>query len=131
MAALGETYRQAFPPRPKPHVSYGIPFPQACAHHITNTFHASKVYIIVSSSISKTDNFKRLQDALGDKVVGVRYGIKPHTPWDDVLKIVKDMRQKDADLIVTLGAGSLTDGAKLISWVRFPGVQSCYRVTGY
>jgi alcohol dehydrogenase class IV len=122
MAASGETYRQAFPPKPKPHVSYGIPFPQACAHHITNTFYASRVYIIVSSSISKTDNFKRLHHALGDKVVGVRYGIKSHTPWDDVLEIVMDMCQKDADLIVTLGAGSLTDGAKLISWVRLPGV---------
>jgi alcohol dehydrogenase class IV len=131
MAAPGETYRQAFPPKPKPHVSYGIPFPQACSHHIANTFHASRVYIIVSSSISKTDNFKRLQDALGDKVVGVRYGIKPHTPWDDVLEIVHDMRQKDADLIVTLGAGSLTDGAKLISWVRVPEVQSCCNVTCY
>jgi alcohol dehydrogenase class IV len=120
MAAPGETYRQAFPPKPKPHVSYGIPFPQACAHHITNTFHVSRVYIIVSSSISKTENFKCLQDALGDKIVGIRYGIKPHTPWDDVLEIVADMRQKDAELIVTLGAGSLTDGAKLISWVHFP-----------
>jgi alcohol dehydrogenase class IV len=117
MAAPEETYRQAFPPKPKPHVSYGIPFSQACAHHITNTFHASRVYVIVSSSISKTDNFKRLRDALGGKIVEVRYGIKPHTPWDDVLEIIKGMRQKDADLIVTLGAGSLTDGAKLVSWV--------------
>lgn len=118
MAAPGETYRQAFPPKPKPYISTGLPFPQACAHHVTNTFHASKVYVIVSQSISKTSNFKRLQDALGDKIVGVRYGIKPHTPWDDVIEIVKDVKEKDADLIVTLGAGSLTDGAKVISFVR-------------
>jgi alcohol dehydrogenase class IV len=117
MAAQGETYRQAFPPKPKPHISTGIPFPQACAHHIKNTFHASKVYVIVSNSISKTQNYKSLQDALGDKIVGVRLGIKPHTPWDDVLEIVKDVKQKDADIIVTLGAGSLTDGAKVISFV--------------
>ena len=118
MAAKGETYRQAFPPKPKPHISTGLSFPQACAHHVTNTFRASKVYVIVSKSISKTSNFKSLQDALGDKIVGVRYGIKPHTPWDDVIEIVNDVREKAADLIVTLGAGSLTDGAKVISFVR-------------
>jgi alcohol dehydrogenase class IV len=113
----GETYRQAFPPKPKPHISTGVPFPQACAHHVTNTYHASKVYVIVSNSISKTENFSALKDALGDKIVGVRYGIKPHTPWDDVSDIIKDVKAKGADIIVTLGAGSLTDGAKVISFV--------------
>jgi alcohol dehydrogenase class IV len=119
MAAKGETYQLAFPPKPKPHISTGLPFPAACAHHVTNTYHASKVYIIVSNSISKTENFASLQKALGDKIVGVRKGIKPHTPWDDILEIVKDIQQKGADIIVTLGAGSLTDGAKVISLVSF------------
>jgi alcohol dehydrogenase class IV len=118
MAAQGENYRLAFPSVPKPHISTGLPFPAACAHHITNTYHASKVYVIVSNSISKTDNFKKLQEALGDKIVGVRKGIKPHTPWDDVLEIIHDVRSKGATIIVTLGAGSLTDGAKVISFVR-------------
>lgn len=74
MAAKGEVYQLAFPPTPKPHISTGLPFPAACAHHITNTYHASQVYVIVSSSISKTDKFTRLQQALGDKIVGVRRG---------------------------------------------------------
>jgi alcohol dehydrogenase class IV len=120
MAAQGESYRPAFPPKIKPHLSIGLPFPEACAHHITNTFHASKVYIIVSNSISKTDNFTNLEKALGDKVVGVRKGIKPHTPWDDILEIVKDIQEKGVDIIVTLGAGSLTDGAKSHHIRRIP-----------
>lgn len=118
MAAPGETYRPAFPPASTPHISTGLPFPEACAHHISNTFHASRVYVIVSSSISKTANFARLQDALNGKIVGVRKGIRPHTPWDDVLEIIQDVREKEAEIIVTLGAGSLTDGAKVISFVR-------------
>lgn len=36
----------------------------------------------------------------------MRYGIKPHTPWNDVLEIVKGVREKDADIIVTLGQGA-------------------------
>lgn len=105
-----------FPPNPKPYISISLPFQKACAHHVTNTFHASKVYVIVSTSISKTENFANLRSELQGKIVGVRYGIKPHTPWIDVLEIVNDIRQKEADLIVTLGAGSLTDGAKIISF---------------
>lgn len=119
MAAPNETYIPAFPPKSKPYISTGIPFPEACAHHIKNTFHASKVYIIVSNSISKTSNFSSLQQLLSDQVVGVRYGIKPHTPWDDILEIVHDMRERSADIIVTLGAGSLTDGAKVITFVCY------------
>ena len=117
MTAPGETYQAAFPPQSKPYISTGLPFAKACAHHISNTYLGSRVYLIVSNSISKTENFTSLQGALGDKVVGVRKGIKPHTPWDDVLEIVKDIREKGADVIVTLGAGSLTDGAKVISYV--------------
>lgn len=126
MAAPGETYRLAFSSASKPHISTGLPFPAACAHHISNTYNASKVYVIVSNSISKTANFTKLQEALGDKIVGVRKGIKPHTPWDDVLEIVHDVRTKEADIIVTLGAGSLTDGAKVISFVRSNPLSSTY-----
>ena len=48
----------------------------------------------------------------------MRRGIKSHTPWVDILEIVKDFRRRRAEVIVTLGAGSLTDGAKVVSWVR-------------
>ncbi|KAG4430823.1 hypothetical protein IFR05_013700 [Cadophora sp. M221] len=124
MTAPNETYRPAFPPNPKPHISTSLPFPEACAHHITNTFHASRVYIIVSTSISKTENFTRLQNALGEKIVGVRKGIKPHTPWDDIVEIVNDVREKGADILVTLGAGSLTDGAKIITFALANSVST-------
>lgn len=121
MAAPGESYRPAFPSSSKPYISTGLPFQVACAHHVKTTFHSTKAYIIVSNSISKTENFTKLQDVLDGTVVGVRKGIRPHTPWDDILEIVKDVKEKDADLIITLGAGSLTDGAKVISLVRdFP-----------
>ena len=118
MAAQGETYRLAFPPNAKPYISTGLPFHKACAHHVTTTFHASKVYLIVSSSISKTGNFVSLLSELRNKIITIRYGVKPHTPWTDVLEAVNEINEKGADLIITLGAGSLTDGAKVISFVR-------------
>ncbi|KAI1208127.1 Dehydroquinate synthase-like protein [Annulohypoxylon truncatum] len=113
MAAPGETYVAAFPSKPKPYISYGLTFDKACAHHAENTFHASRIYVVVSKSISKTEAFTTLQNALGDKIVGVRYGILPHTPWEDVLELANDLKTKNPDLIITLGAGSISDGVKL------------------
>jgi alcohol dehydrogenase class IV len=111
MVLQGETYFQAL--EPYPFVSTGAPFAEACKHHATETFGASRIYIIVSKSISTTENFATLRGALGKRVVGVRYGIRQHVPWPDVLEAARDLRDLDADLIVTLGAGSLTDGAKV------------------
>lgn len=51
--------------------------------------------------------------------MGVRVGMKSHTQWSEVVEIVRDARQTEADILVTLGAGSLTDGAKIVALVIF------------
>jgi alcohol dehydrogenase class IV len=43
--------------------------------------------------------------------------MQSHTLWSEVLEIVEDARNVQADLLLTLGAGSLTDGAKIIALV--------------
>ncbi|GFF55955.1 lactaldehyde reductase, partial [Aspergillus udagawae] len=112
---MPETVRPAFADRPRPLLSYGIPFPAAAAHHVVDTFGASKIYIICSGSLARnTDALDRLTTALGpEKVVGRRIGMQSHTLWSEVLEIVHDARRVEADLLLTLGAGSLTDGAKV------------------
>lgn len=117
-AAQEDVFRPAWEGS-KTHISYGLAFPEACAKHVTSTFEASKVYIIASGSLNRdTNHVKRLQEALGEKVAGTRYGMKPHTLWSEILEVVQDASSKGADLLVTLGAGSLTDGAKIIALVR-------------
>ncbi|KAH2291435.1 hypothetical protein KXV50_004762 [Aspergillus fumigatus] len=97
---MPETVRPAFADRPRPLLSYGIPFPEA-AHHVGDTFGASKIYIICSGSLARnTDALDRLVAALGP---------------EKVLEIVHDARRVEADLLLTLGAGSLTDGAKALA----------------
>lgn len=121
-AALSESCRPAFPPHPKPHISTGLPLPTSCAHPVASSFGASRVYIVVSRSISQTHAFTRLPEALGATVVGVRKGIEPHTPWDAVLDVVREVRAK--------GARRLTDGAKIVTLVRFSSGHffSCWQV---
>lgn len=121
MAPTQEIYRYAFPNNTPPHISYGIPFHDSCAKHVVNTFHAKRVYMIASGSLSRnTDNIKNLEQALKDRVVGSRYGMTPHTLWYEVLEVVKEVREKEVDCLVTCGAGSLTDAAKVVALVSSP-----------
>lgn len=115
-----ETRRPAFPKDSSgPYISYGLPFTQACSNHIRETFHTSRAYIIASGSLSRNTSYvKDLENALGDKVVGVRNGMTPHTLWSEILEITEEASKAKADSIVTLGAGSLTDAAKIVVLVR-------------
>ena len=105
-----------------PDLSYGLPYQDSAAKHINTTFHASKVYIVASRSLcTNTDKLDTLIDAIGkDNVVGVRRGITPHTPWSEILDITAECREKGVDCVVTLGAGSITDGCKLVVLVSCP-----------
>ncbi len=125
MSTLQEenSYRLAFPPKKKPHISIGAAFDTTCAYHVHETYQAKKVFVIVSVSIARTsENLTKLVAALETKnveIAGIRRGIMAHTPWQDVLDISHEVKISQADIIVTLGAGSLTDGAKLVSYASF------------
>lgn len=105
-----------------PYVSHGLPYDVACAKHVSETFHAKRVYIIASGTLARTsDKVERLITAIGkDNVVGVRKGMTPHTPWSEILSITGECRKLDVDCVVTLGAGSTTDGAKIVVLVTSP-----------
>ncbi|KAK2689883.1 hypothetical protein QWA68_010716 [Fusarium oxysporum] len=105
----------AYEGRETPKVSYGLRFPEACLRHCRDTLSTSKVYVICSKSLAQsTDALERLRSALGSRIAGVRIGINPHTPIAQVLEVVNDASNLNIDCLVTLGAGSLTDAAKLV-----------------
>ncbi|KAJ6015191.1 hypothetical protein N7540_009782 [Penicillium herquei] len=117
MSQKSEIIRPAFKGRDRPLLSYGIDFHIAACRHVSKTFNASRVYVICSRSLaSQTNALEDLKNALGsDTVVGCRIGMQSHTLWSEVLEIVEEARNVKADLLLTLGAGSLTDGAKIIA----------------
>lgn len=110
-----EVCRPAFEGRNTPQISYGLHFPEACLRHCQDTFSSSRIFIICSRSLARsTDALDRLQSALGPRYAGVRIGISPHTPISEVLEVVEQVRDLNIDCLVTLGAGSITDAAKLV-----------------
>ncbi|KAJ9644329.1 hypothetical protein H2204_001681 [Knufia peltigerae] len=116
-----------------PYVSHGLPYDVACAKHVSETFHAKRVYIIASGTLARTsDKVERLITAIGkDNVVGVRKGMTPHTPWSEILSIAGECRKLDVDCVVTLGAGSTTDGAKIVVLALANDIQTPQQLARY
>lgn len=123
-----ETVRPAFEGRERPLLSYGIDFPTATAQHLNSTFQASRVYVICSGSLARNVNvMDQLETVLGpDKLVGHWIGMRSHTLWSEVLQIAEEVRTAHADLLLTVGAGSLTDGAKITALVGTPFLSYFY-----
>ncbi|KAI0190152.1 putative Fe-containing alcohol dehydrogenase [Xylaria flabelliformis] len=98
-----------------PLLAHGAPFTTSLLSHINDTIPSEKIYVIASASLAKnTPHLNTLKDALGVRLAGLRVGMRPHTFWSEVLEVIDDVRRSGADCVVTLGAGSLTDAAKIV-----------------
>lgn len=76
---------------------------------------AARVFLVVSSSLDeKTDEIERIRAALGERFGGQYKGIPPHGPRSKIIEAADAAREADADLIVTVGGGTLTDAGKIM-----------------
>lgn len=106
-------------------VSYGLSFETACAKHVVGTLGCRRTYILASKGLaSHSDSLTKLENALRGHHAGTWMGIPAHTPYDALIPILRDIGAKEADCIVTLGGGSLADGAKLLTYALANGVET-------
>jgi alcohol dehydrogenase class IV len=76
---------------------------------------AERVFLMVSGTLNReTDEIEKLRRALGNYCVGTFDRMPAHTPRSAVIAAAEQAREAKADLIVTLGGGSITDGAKAV-----------------
>lgn len=76
---------------------------------------ARRVFLLVSRSLEEhTDEIVRIREALGDRFAGSFSGIPSHAPRSSVLAAAARASEVDADLIVTVGGGSVTDAGKIM-----------------
>jgi maleylacetate reductase len=73
------------------------------------------VFLMVSGTLNReTDEIDKVRRALGNRCVGVFDKMLPHTPRSAVIAAAEQAREARADLIVTIGGGSITDAAKAV-----------------
>jgi len=81
-----------------------------------NTLGAERVFLLVSATMrATTDEIAQIERALGSRVAAVFDGIRAHSPRSDVLRAIEAARAVDADLIITVGGGSVTDAGKVVA----------------
>lgn len=101
-----------FPPMDR--VVYGIPLAEALAEEIKQR-DSRAVYVMASGTLTReTDVVNNVRDVLGNRLAGVCSKIGSHTPRNDVVAAANEARAAKADLILTVGGGSVTDAAKMV-----------------
>ena len=95
-------------------VVFGQPAAQAIVAQL-DRLGASRAFLMVSGTLNRqTDEIGKIRDALGSRCAGLFDAMPPHTPREAVIAASEAARAANADLIVTVGGGSITDGAKAV-----------------
>jgi maleylacetate reductase len=113
-------------------VLFGIPAAQAVAEQAAR-LDAERVFLMVSGTLRReTDEIDKVRRALGNRCAAIFDRMPPHTPRGAVIETADQAREAGADLIVTVGGGSITDGAKAVQLclandIRTPEALDAYR----
>jgi maleylacetate reductase len=112
-------------------VVFGQPFAEALAQEV-DRLNARAVYVLASGTLSRETNLlARLRQMLGNRFAGLCAKIGAHTPRTDVVAAANAAREAGADLLVTLGGGSVTDGAKMVALCLGNGVAEPAQLDAY
>ncbi len=99
---------------PMERVIYGIPLAEALADEVKR-LDARAIYVMASGTLNReTDVIDTVRQVLGNRMAGLCAKIGSHTPRIDVVAAANEARAVKADLILTVGGGSVTDAAKMV-----------------
>jgi maleylacetate reductase len=95
-------------------VAFGCQAAEAIVEQVARVG-AQRAFLMVSGTLNRsTDEIERIRAALGAACAGTFDAMPPHTPRAAVIAAAEHARAANADLIVTIGGGSITDAAKAV-----------------
>jgi alcohol dehydrogenase class IV len=95
-------------------VLFGQPAAAAVAER-ARLVDARRVFLMVSGTLNReTGEIANIRQALGNRCAALFDRMPPHTPRAAVIEATRQARAAEADLIVTIGGGSITDAAKAV-----------------
>lgn len=72
-------------------------------------------FLVASNSLAgATAELESLRGALPIGIAGLSTGIRAHTPREDALVLLEQVRSSEADVIVSIGGGSVIDACKFV-----------------
>jgi len=95
-------------------VVFGSPAAEVVAEEARRR-EAERVFLMASGTLNRTtDEVAKIRRALGNRFAGLFDRMPQHTPRRAVIEAAAMAREAGADLIATIGGGSVTDGAKAV-----------------
>jgi maleylacetate reductase len=95
-------------------VVFGTPAAEAIVAQV-DRLRSNRAFLMVSGTLNReTGEIARIRAALGPRCAGTFDAMPAHTPRAAVIAASEQARAAGADLIVTVGGGSITDGAKAV-----------------
>jgi len=95
-------------------VVFGDPAAEAIVRQM-DRLGASRAFLMVSGTLNRqTDEIEKIRDALAARFAALFDAMPQHTPREAVIAATYAARAARADLVVTVGGGSITDGAKAV-----------------
>lgn len=95
-------------------VAYGKPAAETLAEFAERT-DAARVFLVVSRTMNReTNEIAKIRSALAGRIAGEFDAIPAHSPRSAVVAAANAAREANADLIATIGGGSVTDAAKAV-----------------
>ena len=95
-------------------VVFGRHAPEAIVEQL-DRLGARRAFLMVSGTLHReTSEIENIRQAMGTHCVGTFDRMPAHTPRAAVIAAANQAREAKADLIVTVGGGSITDGAKAV-----------------
>jgi maleylacetate reductase len=95
-------------------VVFGEPAAEALVKQM-DRLRTNCAFLMVSGTLRReTDEIDKIRRALGSRCAAIFDAMPQHTPREAVIAASEQARAANADLIVTVGGGSITDGAKAV-----------------
>jgi maleylacetate reductase len=105
-------------------VIYGRPAAEAVAA-LADSYGAQRLLLVTTASLDRpTGRVAAFREELGSRCVGTFSRIRAHSPREDVIACAAFARDKDADLLVALGGGSVIDAVKVVQLCLWADVRS-------
>jgi alcohol dehydrogenase class IV len=112
-------------------IVYGTDFTEALVRELDLTGER-RVYVLASGTLERsTDVIQRVRDALGERFAGICTKIGAHTPRIDVVAAANAARAAQADLLLVVGGGSVTDAAKMVAICLGNGITDAAELDAY
>ena len=84
----------------------------------------TRAFVVTSPSVTRTDVLDRLTSHLGDQLVHVFDGVRPHVPYSCLQPGLDALRASGADVVVSVGGGSSVDAARALALSIGEGIEN-------